>query len=208
VPGGSSLANQLFPPTQFERDLVPATYQLCRARAGGQGSRLRDVFSGVESGHGCRERCILSVTKNKEDKPVRFIEAELSSAAAEMPNPWGLVKRPEGAWGHLSRHGHRLLKELLEGTMELRQDEWVQVEWHRPTAERKTHRSGYYSRKRWPTVRVTPQHIRMPRCRARGLPGRRLTGRRITAKPWGNPWWTCCWPPLTCPGFEQVRNVA
>jgi transposase-like protein len=86
-----------------------------------------------------------------------------------MPNRWSLVKSPEEFWGDLGTHGRRLLKELLEGTMELWRDEWVEVGWHKPAARRKTHRNGYYQRTRWPTALGTLRDVRVPRCRQRGL---------------------------------------
>ena len=100
---------------------------------------------------------------------MRLVEAELDSLARRMPTGWAAVKDPDAFWGDLSTHGRRLLKELLEGTMELWRDEWVQVEWHRPTPERKAYRNGYYRRGRWPTALGTLRDVRVPRCREKGL---------------------------------------
>jgi putative transposase len=100
---------------------------------------------------------------------MRFVEADFDRSPTTMPNAWSLVKNPEEFWGDLSTHGRRLLKELLEGTMELWRDEWVQVDWHQPAAQRRTHRNGYYPRKRWPTALGTLRDVRVPRCRAPGL---------------------------------------
>jgi putative transposase len=82
-----------------------------------------------------------------------------------MPNLWSLVKDPEAFWGDLATQGRRLLKELLEGTMEACRDQWVQVPWHQPAATRKTHRNGYYPRRRWPTALGMLENVRVPRCR-------------------------------------------
>jgi hypothetical protein len=60
-------------------------------------------------------------------------------------------------------------KELLESTMELWRDEWVQVEWHQAAPERKNCHNAYYSRKRWPTALGTLRDVRVPRCRDTGL---------------------------------------
>jgi putative transposase len=100
---------------------------------------------------------------------MRFVEADFDRVATTMPNPWSLVKSPEEFWGDLGIHGRRLLKELLEGTMELWRDEWVEVGWHKPAAQRKAHRNGYYQRNRWPTALGTLRDVRVPRCRQRGL---------------------------------------
>lgn len=106
---------------------------------------------------------------------MRVVESELGSTALRMPNSWSLVKDPEEFWGDLSTQGRRLLKELLEGTMEAWRDTWVEVEWHRPAAERKTHRNGYYVRKRWATPLGQLQDVRVPRCRDAGLTGHMFT---------------------------------
>jgi putative transposase len=53
--------------------------------------------------------------------------------------------------------------------MELWRDEWVEVEWHQPAAQRKTYRNGYYRRGRWPTALGTLRDVRVPRCRQKGL---------------------------------------
>ena len=79
---------------------------------------------------------------------MRIVEADLESLAARMPPGWAVVKDPEGSWGDLGRHGRRLLKQVLEGTMELWRDQWVAVEWHKPVPERGSHPNGYYRRKR------------------------------------------------------------
>jgi len=100
---------------------------------------------------------------------MRFVEADLESLARRMPTGWAAVKDPEAFWGDLSSHGRRLLRELLEGTMELWRDEWVEVGWHKPAARRKAYRNGYYPRSRWPTALGTLRDIRVPRCRQKGL---------------------------------------
>jgi putative transposase len=100
---------------------------------------------------------------------MRIVEADLDTLARRMPTGWAAVKDPEAFWGDLGRHGRRLLKELLEGTMELWRDEWVEVAWHQPAARRKTHRNGYYPRKCWPTALGTLRDVRVPRCRQSGL---------------------------------------
>jgi putative transposase len=100
---------------------------------------------------------------------MRFVEAELDDWATKMPNPWRLVKCREEFWGDLSTQGRRLLKFLLEDTMELWRDQWVQADWHKPTEQRQTHRNGYYSRKRWATALGTLHDVRVPRCRQPGL---------------------------------------
>ena len=100
---------------------------------------------------------------------MRLVEAELDSLARRMPAGWAAVKDPDAFWGDLSRHGRRLLKELLEGTMELWRDEWVQVGWHQAAPERSTYRNGYYPRKRWPTALGRLRDVRVPRCRDPGL---------------------------------------
>jgi putative transposase len=100
---------------------------------------------------------------------MRLVEVDFDRVRATMPNRWSLVKSPEEFWGDLSTHGRRLLKELLEGTMELWRDEWVEVDWHQPAAERKAYRNGYYRRARWPTALGTLPDVRVPRCREKGL---------------------------------------
>lgn len=100
---------------------------------------------------------------------MRVVEAELDSLVRRMPSGWAAVKDPDAFWGDLSTHGRHLLKELLEGTMELWRDEWVQVEWHQPATERKAYRNGYYPRKRWATALGTLRDVRVPRCRDPGL---------------------------------------
>lgn len=100
---------------------------------------------------------------------MRFVEADFDRVRTTMPNPWSLVKSPEEFWGDLSTHGRRLLRELLEGTMELWRDEWVAVDWHQPAAERKAYRNGYYRRARWPTTLGALRDVRVPRCREKGL---------------------------------------
>jgi len=86
-----------------------------------------------------------------------------------MPNLWSLVKDPEEFWGDLSAHGRRLLRELLEGTMEVWRDEWVEAKWHQPTPARQGLRNGYYGRKRWVTALGPLENVRVPRCRKPGL---------------------------------------
>jgi transposase-like protein len=100
---------------------------------------------------------------------MRIVEAELQNAGSRMPNAWSQVKLPEDFWGDLSLHGRRLLKELLQGTMETWRDEWVEVDWHQPTQDRRSYRNGYYRRKHWPTALGRLQNVRVPRCRERGL---------------------------------------
>ena len=100
---------------------------------------------------------------------MRFVEADFDHVRTTMPNPWSLVKSPEEFWGDLSTHGRRLLKELLEGTMELWRDQWIEVEWHQPAARRKSYRNGYYRRTRWATALGTLRDVRVPRCRDSGL---------------------------------------
>ena len=100
---------------------------------------------------------------------MRMLESELGRCGGRIANPWSLVKSPEEFWGDLGTQGRRLLKELLEGTMEAWRDAWVEVEWHKPAAQRKTHRNGYYERKRWPTALGLLRDVRVPRCRDAGL---------------------------------------
>lgn len=100
---------------------------------------------------------------------MRLVEAELNELAPKMPNPWRLVKSPDEFWGDLSSQGRRLLKILLEDSMELWRDQWVDVDWHCPDENRRTSRNGYYTRKRWPTALGTLHNVRVPRCRDRGL---------------------------------------
>src|SRR5512139_2700351 len=96
---------------------------------------------------------------------MRTVEAELDGVGSRMPNWWSLVKDPEEFWGDLSTHGRRLLRELLEGTMEIWRDEWVEAEWHQPTPGRQGLRNGYYRRKRWVTALGPLEQVRVPRCR-------------------------------------------
>jgi putative transposase len=100
---------------------------------------------------------------------MRLVAAELQRPEATMPNPWSLFKSPEEFWGDLSTQGRRLLKELLEGTMETWRDEYVQVQWHQPAVQRRTFRNGYYRRKSWPTALGMLWGLRVPRCRDQGL---------------------------------------
>jgi putative transposase len=96
---------------------------------------------------------------------MRLVEADLDRTRITMPNLWSLVKDPDAFWGDLGTQGRRLLKELLEGTMEAYRDEWVEVPWHQPAVARKTHRNGFYPRKRWPTALGLLEDVRVPRCR-------------------------------------------
>lgn len=105
---------------------------------------------------------------------MRVLDSDLEGRGGKMPNLWALVKSPEEFWGDLSTQGRRLLKELLEGTMETWRDEWVEVPWHEPAAERRTCRNGYYRRKQWPTALGTLRDVRVPRCRDKGLTQRML----------------------------------
>lgn len=108
---------------------------------------------------------------------MRIVAAELDRCRSRMPNLWSLVKSPEDFWGDLSTQGRRLLKELLQGTMELWRDEWVEVEWHKPpprslvgqASKPRRYRNGFYRRKRWPTALGTLTDVRVPRCRDKGL---------------------------------------
>jgi putative transposase len=100
---------------------------------------------------------------------MRVFESELSDRESRMPNPWSLVKDPEEFWGDLSTHGRRLLKNLLEGTMECWRDQWVEVEGHQPAERRRTYRNGYYTRKRWATALGPLVDVQVPRCRRPGL---------------------------------------
>ena len=100
---------------------------------------------------------------------MRTMECDLERVGSRMPNPWSLVKDPEEFWGDLSTHGRRLLRELLEGTMEVWRDQWVEADWHRPGVERKGFRNGYYRRKRWMTALGPLENVRVPRCREAGL---------------------------------------
>jgi transposase-like protein len=97
------------------------------------------------------------------------VQADLDRVTGRVPNLWGLVKDPEEFWGDLSTHGRRLLKELLEGTMELWRDEWIGLEPYEADPQRPTYRNGYYRRKRWATTLGPLDHVRIPRCRERGL---------------------------------------
>jgi transposase-like protein len=105
---------------------------------------------------------------------MRFVEADLDAVAGRMPNLWSLVKSPEEFWGDLSTNGRRLLKVLLEGTLELWRDGWVKVEPHKPSKKRRTYRNGYYRRKIWVTELGTLSDVRVPRCRDKGLTQRML----------------------------------
>ncbi len=100
---------------------------------------------------------------------MRTVEGELDRVESRMPNLWSLVKAPEEFWGDLSTHGRRLLRELLEGTMEIWRDEWVEADWHQPTPDRDALRNGYYRRKRWVTALGPLENVRVPRCREAGL---------------------------------------
>jgi len=53
--------------------------------------------------------------------------------------------------------------------MEIRRDQFVQVEWHQPSPDRQAYRNGYYRRKTWPTALGTLCDLRVPRCRQQGL---------------------------------------
>jgi putative transposase len=102
---------------------------------------------------------------------MRTVEGELDQAGSRMPNLWSLVKDPEEFWGDLGRHGRRLLRELLEGTMELWRDEWIKADWHQACPDRQGLRNGYYRRKRWVTALGPLENVRVPRCRQAGLTG-------------------------------------
>lgn len=98
-----------------------------------------------------------------------MLEGELGSRSPKMPNLWSMVKAPEEFWGDMTTHTRRLLKELLEGTMEVWRDEWVEAEWHEVNDERRDYRNGYYDRKHWPTPLGPLGKVRVPRCRQGGL---------------------------------------
>src|SRR5437879_4318005 len=100
---------------------------------------------------------------------MRFVAADLKDLSQRMPNPWSLVKSPEEFWGDLSNQGRRLLKTLLEETMELWRDEWLDIPWHKPEPQRKSYCNGYYRRKHWPTALGPLGEVRVPRCRDKGL---------------------------------------
>ncbi len=96
---------------------------------------------------------------------MRWLASELESYGNRMPNPWSLVKDPEEFWGDWSTQGRRLLCNLLEGTMEIWRDEYVQAAPHRSAAERRAYRNGYYLRKHWRTALGPLDPVRVPRCR-------------------------------------------
>lgn len=106
---------------------------------------------------------------------MRLVEADLDRTRTTMPNLWSLVKDPDAFWGDLGTQGRRLLKELLEGTMQAYRDEWVEVPWHQPAAARQTHRNGFYHRKRWPTALGLLEDVRVPRCRDKAFTQQMLT---------------------------------
>ncbi len=105
---------------------------------------------------------------------MRLVEADFDRTQSTIANLWPLVKEPDEFWGDLGTQGRRLLKELLEGTMEAYRDEWVEVPWHQPAPTRTTHRNGYYHRKRWPTALGLLENVRVPRCRDKGFTQRML----------------------------------
>ena len=101
---------------------------------------------------------------------IRLMEAELEEVQERMPSLWGLVKTPDEFWGDLSTHARRLLKDLLEGTMETWRDEYVSADYHQLKAPaRQGRRNGYYRRKHWPTALGPLPAVRVPRCRDKGL---------------------------------------
>ena len=100
---------------------------------------------------------------------MNVVQADLDRATGRVPNLWGLVKDPEEFWGDLSTYGRRLLKELLEGTMELWRDEWIGLEPYEADSQRPSYRNGYYRRKRWTTTLGLLDQVRVPRCRQPGL---------------------------------------
>ena len=100
---------------------------------------------------------------------MRLMEVDFEQVRERVPNLWSLVKSPEQFWGDLDEHGRRLLKQLLQGTLELWRDQWVEVEWHKPSPHRRTWRNGYFVRKRWDTPLGRLHDVRIPRCRDRGL---------------------------------------
>ena len=100
---------------------------------------------------------------------MRIVDGELNGLGCRMPNPWSLVKSPEEFWGDLSTHGRRLLKELLEGTMECWRDEWLELEPGQRASRPKAYRNGYYTRKRWATTLGPLSDVQVPRCRRPGL---------------------------------------
>lgn len=105
---------------------------------------------------------------------MRCLASELETTGNRMPNLWSLVKDPEEFWGDLSTQGRRLLRELLEATMEVWRDEYVAAKWHASAAERRGYRNGYYRRKHWRTALGPLDPVRVPRCRASGLTQRML----------------------------------
>ena len=101
---------------------------------------------------------------------MRIVEAELADLRERIPDPWSMVKSPEEFWGDLSGHTRRLLKELMEGTMEVWRDQYVAADWHQPgDPDRRGQRNGYYTRKSWPTALGPLVQVRVPRCRQPGL---------------------------------------
>ena len=101
---------------------------------------------------------------------MRIVEAELDDLRERIPNPWSLVKDPEEFWGDLSGNTRRLLKELMEGTMEIWRDQYVAADWHQVgQPDRQGQRNGYYTRKSWPTELGLLEQVKVPRCRKKGL---------------------------------------
>jgi len=83
---------------------------------------------------------------------------------------WAMVKDPEALWGDLGAGSRRLLKELLEGSMKLWREQYVEVAWHQNAPDRRQdYCNGFYRRKQWPTVVGPLENVRVPRCRSKGL---------------------------------------
>jgi putative transposase len=83
---------------------------------------------------------------------------------------WAQVKDPANFWGDLGTRSRLLLKELLEGSMKLWREEYVEVGWHENAPQlRRGYCNGFYTRKQWPTPLGPLEKVRVPRCRDKGL---------------------------------------
>ena len=83
---------------------------------------------------------------------------------------WALVKDPEEFWGDLGVQSRHLVKTLVEDSMLAWREGYVDAGWHENApGQRRDHCNGFYVRKQWPTEVGGLEHVRVPRCRNKGL---------------------------------------
>lgn len=84
-----------------------------------------------------------------------------------MPQLWQEVKSHEDFWQDIQPHVLKMVKSLLEGSMEADRDEYIEVKRNKKESSRKDSRNGYYSRD-WQTGIGMIEGLMVPRCRNKG----------------------------------------